>query len=103
MKLQSAFFTFYIKDTLLPVVIDCSHIYQVDYTAAKGFNAMLGDFSSRQQEVFWLSCNTSVANTISAIAGDLFVQITGPHQVLEDQRDGEEDQLLVEGPETSPV
>eukprot|EP00090_Calanus_glacialis_P015453 TRINITY_DN24401_c0_g1_i1.p1 TRINITY_DN24401_c0_g1~~TRINITY_DN24401_c0_g1_i1.p1 ORF type:complete len:653 (-),score=122.04 TRINITY_DN24401_c0_g1_i1:57-2015(-) len=91
------------QDTLMPVVIDCSHIYQVDYTAAKGFNAMLGDFSSRQQEVFWLSCNSSVANTISAIAGDLFVQIKGPHQVLEDQRDGEEDQLLVEGPETSPV
>lgn len=98
------------QDTLLPVVIDCSHIYQVDYTAAKGFNAMLEDFSSRQQEVFWLSCNKSVANTISAIAGDLFIQISSPHQVLEDQRDGERDQFLVNGdqflvdcPETSPV
>eukprot|EP00092_Neocalanus_flemingeri_P034435 GFUD01037444.1.p1 GENE.GFUD01037444.1~~GFUD01037444.1.p1 ORF type:complete len:657 (+),score=135.37 GFUD01037444.1:71-2041(+) len=91
------------QDTLLPVVINCSHIYQVDYTAAKGFNAMLGDFSSRQQEVFWLSCNKSVADTISAIAGDLFVQIDGPHQVLEDQRDGEEDRLIVDCQETSPV
>jgi len=91
------------QDTLLPVVIDCSHIYQVDYTAAKGFKAMLGDFSSRQQEVFWLSCNSSVATTISAIAGDLFIQIRGPHQVLEDQRDGKEDQPLLDTPETSPV
>ena len=85
------------------MVIDCSHIYQVDYTAAKGFKAMLGDFSSRQQEVFWLSCNSSVAATISAIAGDLFIQIRGPHQVLEDQRDGKEEQPLLDTPETSPV
>ena len=82
------------------MVIDCCHVYQVDYTAAKGFKAMLEDFRSQQQEVFWLHCNSSVANTISAVAGELFVQIKDPRKLLEDQSKDELDHLLEEDRET---
>ena len=33
----------------MPVVVDCSHMYHVDYTAAAQFTDMLTEFSSRQQ------------------------------------------------------
>ena len=33
----------------MPVVVDCSHMYHVDYTAATQFTDMLTEFSSRQQ------------------------------------------------------
>ena len=77
---------------------------KVDYTAAKGFASMLKDFEQRGQQVaissncqsllcsvllspllcaqvFWLNCSPSVATTIKAIAGELFVPISGLHQV----------------------
>jgi len=82
------------QDTLLPVVIDCCHVAQVDYTAAKGFASMLKDFEQRGQQVFWLNCSPSVATTIKAIAGELFVPISGLHQVREDEWDGEGKTLL---------
>merc|ERR1711953_622600 len=82
------------QDTLLPVVIDCCHVAQVDYTAAKGFASMLKDFEQRGQQVFWLNCSPSVATTIKAIAGQLFVPISGLHQVREDEWDGEDKTLL---------
>jgi len=75
------------QDTLLPVVVDCCHVAQVDYTAAKGFASMLKDFEQRGQQVYWLNCSASVAATVEAIAGKLFVTISGLHQVREDERD----------------
>ena len=74
----TSYFTFLKQDTLLPVVIDCCHVAQVnwycwtsktnktrdkeqtadrnvlpkvDYTAAKGFASMLKDFEQRGQQV----------------------------------------------------
>jgi len=75
------------QDTLLPVVIDCCHVAQVDYTAAKGFASMLKDFEQRGQQVYWLNCSASVAATVEAIAGELFLSISGLHQMREDERD----------------
>ena len=65
----------------IPVVIDCSHMYHLDYTAAAQFTEMMKEFSSRQQEIFWLSPNMRVADTIKSVAGDLFIRINSPHQV----------------------
>jgi len=55
---------------------------------------MLKDFEQRGQQVFWLNCSPSVATTIKAIAGQLFVPISGLHQVREDEWDGEDKTLL---------
>ena len=72
----------------IPVVVDCDHLVNIDYTAAAQLSDMMAEFSSRQQPIFWLRPHSRVANTVRAVAGDLFVAINGAHQVMEDQRDG---------------
>ena len=79
-------------DLCIPVVVDCDHLYNIDYTAAAQFSDMLTEFSSRQQPIFWLRPNQNVANTVKAVAGDLFVAISGAHQVMEDQRDSKDEE-----------
>lgn len=72
----------------IPVVLDCAHLVNIDYTAAAQLSDMMAEFSSRQQPIFWLCPSYRVSHTVRAVAGDLFVPITGAHQVMEDQRDG---------------
>ena len=72
----------------IPVVVDCAHLVNVDYTAAAQLSDMMAEFNSRQQPIYWLSPSSRVSNTVRAVAGDLFVPISGAHQVMEDQRDG---------------
>ena len=79
-------------DLSMPVVVDCDHLHNLDYTAAAQFSDMLAEFSSRQQPIFWLRPNQSVSHTVRAVAGDLFIAITGAHQVMEDQRDGKDEE-----------
>ena len=57
------------------MVIDCSHIHQTDFTAAKGFEAMLSDFQARSQPVFWLNPSAEVTHVLKFIAGDAFTTI----------------------------
>ena len=70
----------------IPVVVDCSHVYHLDYTAAAQFTDMMKEFSSRQQEIFWLSPNQRVSTTLRSVAGNMFVQINSPHQVSDVMR-----------------
>ena len=60
----------------LPVVIDCLHVNTTDFTAAKGLAAMLGDFKSREQEVFWLNTQPGLKDILLAVAGDQLRTIT---------------------------
>jgi len=53
----------------LPVVIDCLHINNTDFTAAKGFKAMLADFKSRNQEVYWLNTGPDIHHVLYSVAG----------------------------------
>ena len=86
--------------TNIPVVVDCDHLVNIDYTAAAQLSDMMAEFASRQQPIFWLRPDSRVANTVRAVAGDLFVTITGAHQVMEDQRDGKvEVEVEVEEPQ----
>ena len=43
----SAYLMFFEAGPSIPVVIDCGRINNTDFTAAKGFKSMLGDFESR--------------------------------------------------------
>jgi len=61
----------------VPVVIDCSKMNQTDFTAAKGFKAMLSDFNERETEVYWLDPSPSVAHTFKAISQNKFKPIYG--------------------------
>ncbi|KAG4075951.1 hypothetical protein HA402_003777 [Bradysia odoriphaga] len=44
----------------LPVVIDCSHIYGADFTAAKVIESLTNDFAARQQPLFFYNLKPSV-------------------------------------------
>lgn len=61
----------------IPVVIDCSRVNNTDFTAAKGFKAMLNDFDTRKTEVYWLDPTPGVAHTLKAIAKGKFRAIYG--------------------------
>ena len=54
----------------LPVVLDCLHINNTDFTVARGLKAMLADFKSRQQEVFWLNTHPGVRDILESVVGD---------------------------------
>jgi len=79
---------------VLPVVIDCSHIYQTDFTAGKGFKSMLEDFESRAQPVYWLRPQPHVHHTLQALAGNHFVTISSVDQLVHEEEP--EDQLHLE-------
>ena len=49
------------------MVIDCSKIDSVDFTAAKGMKAMLEDFARREQRVYWLNMEEGVEKTVAAV------------------------------------
>jgi len=67
----------------IPVIIDCSNINTTDFTAAKGFKAMLSDFDKRNTVVYWLDPSPNVAHTLKAIAGAEFKPIYGELELLE--------------------
>ena len=51
----------------LPLVLDCSHISTADFTAAKGFKAMITDFRRRSQQIIFFNTSTSVLDVFSGI------------------------------------
>jgi len=53
----------------LAVVVDCSHISSTDFTAAKGFKAMISDFQSRGQPLIFHNAQTSVMDTFTGAIG----------------------------------
>uniref|UniRef100_A0A1A9X420 Sodium-independent sulfate anion transporter n=1 Tax=Glossina brevipalpis TaxID=37001 RepID=A0A1A9X420_9MUSC len=57
----------------LPVVIDCTHIYGADYTAAKVVSTMIGDFEARQQKLYFFNLQPRVAQVFESLHKDLTV------------------------------
>jgi len=83
------------QESGLPVVVDCSHMYQIDYTAAQGFSSMLDDFTARAQAVYWDSCSKEVASTLQGVSSEKFILIKGVHMIdTEDWRDGGDSQEM---------
>jgi len=88
----------------IPVVIDCSKINTTDFTAAKGFKAMLGDFNIRNTEVYWLDPSPNVAHTLKAIAGAKFKVVFGELELDDSGRvGGSSPALAVVTPPTAPL
>lgn len=44
----------------IPIVIDCTHVYGVDYTAAKVIESLTKDFKSRNQPLFFYNLKPNV-------------------------------------------
>lgn len=57
----------------MPVVIDCSHIYGADYTAATVIETLVTDFSARQQLLIFYNLKPSVGQVFEGVDIDLRV------------------------------
>ncbi|CAB0015539.1 unnamed protein product, partial [Nesidiocoris tenuis] len=57
----------------IPVVIDCSHIYGADFTAAKVIEVLCNDFSRRQQPLFFYNLKTSVVAVFEGVQPKDFI------------------------------
>ena len=60
----------------MPIIIDCDHMTSTDFTAAKGFKAMLAEFHFRSQAVFWLNPSQCVTDVLVKVLGDQFNAIS---------------------------
>jgi len=57
----------------IPVVIDCSHIYGADFTAAKVVECITQDFSTRKQPLFFYNLKLSVVAVFHGLQPKDFV------------------------------
>ncbi len=57
----------------MPVVIDAGHIFTSDFTAAKGFKAMVADFEKRDQHIIFVNLKENVARTFNGVGSEIFV------------------------------
>lgn len=57
----------------VPLVLDCSHIYGADYTAATVIESLVSDFNSRQQLLIFYNLKPSVGQVFEGIDTDINV------------------------------
>ncbi|XP_024946996.1 sodium-independent sulfate anion transporter isoform X2 [Cephus cinctus] len=55
----------------LPIVIDCDRFKGIDYTAAKGFERLLKDFSGKNQELLFLRISPKIFKRIQSFGVDI--------------------------------
>lgn len=51
----------------MPVVIDCTHIYGADFTAAKVVETLLKDFNKRKQPLLFFNLKPSVCSVFEGV------------------------------------
>jgi solute carrier family 26 (sodium-independent sulfate anion transporter), member 11 len=51
----------------VPVVIDCTHIYGADFTAAKVVETLLKDFNKRKQPLLFFNLKPSVCSVFEGV------------------------------------
>ena len=56
-------------------MLDCSHISTADFTAAKGFKAMITDFKRRNQQIIFYNTSSSVIDTFLGVKMEEFVMV----------------------------
>jgi len=62
-------------ESRLPLVLDCSHISNADFTAAEGFKAMITDFRRRNQPIIFYNTSPSVIDTFLGVNIEEFVVV----------------------------
>lgn len=65
----------------IPVVIDCSHIYGADFTAAKVIEILTQDFSRRRQPLFFYNLKPSVVAVFEGVQPKDFVVYYNDHDL----------------------
>lgn len=56
--------------TQVPVVIDCTHIYGADFTAAKVVETLVKDFNTRRQPIIFFNLKPSVCGVFEGVSLD---------------------------------
>lgn len=51
----------------VPVVLECTHIYSADYTAAKSIEQLISDFNVRGQPLYFYNVKPSVCSVFEAV------------------------------------
>lgn len=57
----------------VPVVIDCSHVYGADYTAATVIETLTKDFAARNQLLFFYNLKPSVSSVFEGLSLKEFI------------------------------
>lgn len=57
----------------LPVVIDCSHVHGVDFSAVSVIETLCNDFRNRNQQIFFYNLTPSVLEVFEGMACDKFI------------------------------
>lgn len=57
----------------VPVVIDCSHIYGADYTAATVVESLTADFASRNQLLLFFNLKPCVSSVFEGLSPKEFI------------------------------
>lgn len=65
----------------LPVVIDCSHIYGADYTAATVIETLTKDFSARNQLLFFYNLKSNVSSVFEGLSPKQFNVFYNEHEL----------------------
>lgn len=78
----------------VPVVIECTHIYSADYTAAKSIEQLTADFHARQQPLYFYNVKPSVCS--------IFEAVTKPEHFVVFYEDDELDRLLAADERLAP-
>lgn len=57
----------------VPVILDCTHIYGADYTAAKVIETLVADFGARKQLLLFYNLKPSVGQVFEGVDTELYV------------------------------
>lgn len=72
----------------VPVVIDCTHIYGADYTAATVIETLVADFSKRNQMLIFYNLKPSVGQVFEGVDTELNIHYDLPslEKVIEERK-----------------
>lgn len=74
----------------VPIVIDASHVYGADFTAAKVVETLLKDFDRRNQQILFFNLKPAVASVFEGVKIQVFYEFN----LLEKAIDSIEDDRL---------
>ncbi|KAB7494644.1 Sodium-independent sulfate anion transporter [Armadillidium nasatum] len=55
----------------IPIIVDCSYITSIDYSAARGFQAMISDFHKRKQPIFFMNSKHGLQKSLTALSTNI--------------------------------
>lgn len=72
----------------LPLVIDCTHIYGADFTAATVIETLVTDFTARQQLLIFYNLKPSVGQVLEGVDHNLRIHydLASMEKVIDDHK-----------------